>query len=108
MNGIGQKEFQKYMNAAGVLTESASSEEEIDYIFAYCYGLRRCYHGEDFGSEAIIATMILRGEASKDGFDDGLLGKPADWSRFRQLKYQGAVISGSPLLFVQHSADGLR
>lgn len=70
------------MGAMEVLNENACSQEEIDYLLAYRYGLRRCYHGDEFGSDDIVAAMIRRGGATKDGFNDGLAGKPIDWSRF--------------------------
>jgi hypothetical protein len=99
MKRINQKEFRNYMGAVAVFTEAASREAEIDYVFGYRYGLRCCYHGDDFGSDAIIAAMILRGGASKDGFNDGLLGKPVDWSRLTEVGPR------NPLSLTQRSID---
>lgn len=91
MTRINQKEFRDYMGAVALFTEAASRAEEIDYVFGYRYGLRCCYHGDDFGSGTIIAALIFGGRASKDGFDDGLLGKPVDWSRLTEDGFRNSL-----------------
>ncbi|TDG05111.1 hypothetical protein E1N52_27130 [Paraburkholderia guartelaensis] len=79
---IGEQQFRKCMNAAEMLSESATNQDEIDYLHGYRYGLRRCYHGKEFGSDAEIAQMLSREGAMQDGFRHGLVGIPVALSRF--------------------------
>lgn len=83
MNGtIAEQQFRQCMDAAEMLNENASSQDEIDYLHGYRYGLRRCYHGEEFGCNAEIEEMLSRKGAMSDGCRHGLAGLPVDLSRF--------------------------
>lgn len=47
------------------------------YAFGYCYGLRRCYHGEKFGEDFIIDRILNHHDGSMNiGLRDGLAGRP--------------------------------
>jgi hypothetical protein len=62
--------FKHYMSAARTLHAGT------DYLRGYQYGLRRHYHGENFGDDATIDGYKKRGGGLSDGVCDGLAGNP--------------------------------
>ena len=65
---MNQSTFSSYMNQSKILSTS-------EYYQGYHYGLRRHYHGENFGDNEVIKKMKQRGEKIADGVNDGLVGK---------------------------------
>lgn len=61
--------FRSYMSAVKALGDGG------DYRRGYEYGLRRHYHGDQFGDTALLARMIERGGDLAEGVNDGLDGR---------------------------------
>jgi len=80
-NTITPREFSRCMSASELWLEYAVSQNEIDYLHAYRYGLRAHYHGERFGSKREGSAFANRDGASKTGLDDGLAGRMCDFDR---------------------------
>lgn len=72
------------MNAAKLWLDNSTHQEEIDYLTAYRYGLRRHYHGQRFGSEKETSAFSGHSEASTAGLHDGLSGKMCDFRRLEE------------------------
>jgi len=51
-----------------------------EYYQGYHYGLRRHFHGENFGDNKIIEKMKQRGGKISNGVNDGLAGKKPSWA----------------------------
>jgi len=56
------------------LMMSAKALETGDYLAGYRYGLRRCYHGEQFGEAEQFDRMRERCGELAEGLRDGLAG----------------------------------
>ena len=60
--------FTTYMHASKTLSSPR-------YYQGYHYGLRRHYHGDNFGDNGIIKKMKSFGDEMTEGINDGLEGK---------------------------------
>ena len=65
---MNQPIFNSYMMQAKQLCSP-------EYLRGYQYGLRRHFHGENFGEEEQFRKMRERGGATAQGLQDGLSGK---------------------------------
>jgi hypothetical protein len=79
---ITHEEFVHRMSAAKLGMNICHTSAMFDYFYAYIYGLRRHYHGEQFGSDEKLTAFIKRGGASRVGLEDALAGKICDFQRF--------------------------
>jgi len=68
---MNQSTFTSYMNQSKILSSP-------EYYQGYHYGLRRYYHGDNFGEDKIIEKMKNRGEEIADGVNDVRYGKKPD------------------------------
>jgi len=79
---IANRDFVKRMSAAELWLQNCEDTDDSDYLHAYCFGLRRHYHGKRFGSDAEVSAFLTRGGASRDGLEAGLAGAMFDMTRF--------------------------
>lgn len=84
MTTITHAEFVRNIIAADLFLKYSQSAEQVDYAYAYCYGLRRCYHGKQYGLDEKVAKIIKKSGPSRMGFEDGLAGEPYDFQRFQK------------------------
>lgn len=70
---MNQSQFSSYMNESETLSHP-------EYYQGYHYGLRRHYHGENFGENKKIEIMKNRGGKIAEGVNDGLAGKQPKWN----------------------------
>ena len=61
------KTFQSYILMSNTLCN-------LDYLQGYQYGLRRNYHGENFGEDKMIAIIKSKNNEITAGLNDGLAG----------------------------------
>lgn len=79
---ITHEEFVQRMSAAKLGMNICHTSAMFDYFNAYTHGLRRHYHGKQFGSNEKLTALIKRGGDSRVGLEDGLAGKMCDFQRF--------------------------
>ncbi|WMY08652.1 hypothetical protein [Paraburkholderia phenoliruptrix] len=84
MTTITHAEFVRHLTAGSLLLKYCQTAEQFDYAYAYCHGLRRCYHGEKYGFDEKGAKIVKTNDPSRVGFEDGLAGKPCDFQRFEK------------------------
>ena len=71
---MNQSTFTSYMNQSKMLSDP-------EYYQGYHYGLRRHYHGKNFGDHEIIEKMKKMGGLLTDGLNDGLNGEKPKWKQ---------------------------
>jgi hypothetical protein len=71
-----QNQFAAYMNQSKILSNP-------EYYQGYHYGLRRHYHGDNFGDNEIIKKMKNRGGEISVGVNDGLNGRKPKYENSR-------------------------